>query len=319
MSLGRKQRIDNSAWLEAVATIEEAVSRAELDELTAATVADIKAVTAGKCAAYAWSAGKDSIVLGKLCEAAGVTDSMIGVCNLEYPAFAAWIEKHKPAGCEVINTHQDIDWLVKHQEMLFPKDSAAAGRWFSIVQHRAQREYFKAHELDVIILGRRRADGNYVGRNSNIYTDGKGVTRFSPLAAWKHEHILAYIHYHQLPLPPIYGWKNGYLCGTHPWPARQWTGSIENGWREVYDIDPGIVLAAAEKIDSARGTHLLEPMKAIVKRLLDEGKSVQEIGKQLGMKPEEVFRLSDFSRDDFLGMMTKGVKGYSHAELLTKL
>lgn len=53
-------------------------------------------------------------------------------------------------------------------------------------------------------------------------------------------------------LPPIYGWKNGYLCGTHPWPARQWTGSIENGWREVYDIDPGIVLAAAEKIDSAR-------------------------------------------------------------------
>ena len=69
----------------------------------------------------------------------------------------------------------------------------------------------------------------------------------------------------------------------------------------------------------ARGTHLLEPMKAIVKRLLDDGKTVQEIGRQLGMRPEEVFRLSDFSRDDFLAMMTKGVKGYSHAELLTKL
>ena len=40
----------------------------------------------------------------------------------------------------------------------------------------------------------------------------------------------------------------------------------------------------------ARGTHLLEPMKAIVKRLLADGKSVQEIGKQLGMRPEEVFR-----------------------------
>lgn len=69
----------------------------------------------------------------------------------------------------------------------------------------------------------------------------------------------------------------------------------------------------------ARGTHLLEPMKAIVKRLMGEGKSVQEIGRQLGMRPEEVFRLSDFSRDDFLAMMTKGVKGYSKAELLTKL
>lgn len=63
----------------------------------------------------------------------------------------------------------------------------------------------------------------------------------------------------------------------------------------------------------ARGTHLLEPMKAIVKKLLDQGKTVQEIGKQLGMKPEEVFRLSDFTREEFLAMMTEGVNGYSNA------
>lgn len=69
----------------------------------------------------------------------------------------------------------------------------------------------------------------------------------------------------------------------------------------------------------ARGTHLLEPMKAIVKRLIDEGKSIQEIGKQLGMKPEEVFRLSDFTRDDFLEMMTRGVSGYSRATLYRKV
>lgn len=69
----------------------------------------------------------------------------------------------------------------------------------------------------------------------------------------------------------------------------------------------------------ARGTHLLEPMKAIVKELMDEGKSVAEIGKQLGMRAEEIFRLSDFSREDFLVMMTKGVSAYSKAELLTKI
>lgn len=69
----------------------------------------------------------------------------------------------------------------------------------------------------------------------------------------------------------------------------------------------------------ARGTHLLEPMKAIVKRLLDDGKTVDEIGKQLGMRTEEVFRLSNFSKDDFLAMMCKGVTGHSNAELLTKL
>lgn len=63
----------------------------------------------------------------------------------------------------------------------------------------------------------------------------------------------------------------------------------------------------------ARGTHLLEPMKAIVKRLLDEGKTVDEIGKQLGMKPEEVFRLSGFTREEFLDLMTQGHDTYSRA------
>ena len=63
----------------------------------------------------------------------------------------------------------------------------------------------------------------------------------------------------------------------------------------------------------ARGTHLLEPMKAIVKKLLDEGKTVPEIGRQLGMKPEEIFRLSDSPRDEFLAMRTKDVHGYSKA------
>ena len=69
----------------------------------------------------------------------------------------------------------------------------------------------------------------------------------------------------------------------------------------------------------ARGTHLLEPMKAIVERLLKSGKTIQEIGKQLGMKPEEIFRLSNFSKDDFLDMMTKNVSEYSKAEFITKL
>ncbi len=69
----------------------------------------------------------------------------------------------------------------------------------------------------------------------------------------------------------------------------------------------------------ARGTHLLEPMKAIVKELMDEGKSVEEIGKQLGMKPEEVFRLSDFSKEDFLRMMIKPDQGFSKAEFVTKI
>lgn len=69
----------------------------------------------------------------------------------------------------------------------------------------------------------------------------------------------------------------------------------------------------------ARGTHLLEPMKAIVKRLMDEGKSIPEIGKQLGMRDEEVFRLSGFSREEFLDMMIRGTDDYSRAKYIRKV
>lgn len=48
MSLGRKQRITNEAWLKAVATVESTVSEAALGELVAATIEDIKAKTAEK-------------------------------------------------------------------------------------------------------------------------------------------------------------------------------------------------------------------------------------------------------------------------------
>ena len=69
----------------------------------------------------------------------------------------------------------------------------------------------------------------------------------------------------------------------------------------------------------ARGTHLLGPMKAIVKELMNEGKTVEEIGKQLGMRAEEVFRLSGYSKEDFLRMMVKSNRGFSKAEFITKI
>jgi len=37
------------------------------------------------------------------------------------------------------------------------------------------------------------------------------------------------------------------------------------------------------------------------------------------MKPEEVFRLSDFSREDFLRMMAKDSSQYNRAEFITRL
>jgi len=109
----------------------------------------------------------------------------------------------------------------------------------------------------------------------------------------------------------------------------RWTVAAEEPLKTMLDGKvPVVIVSHKDKAGNiygtithnrARGTHLLEPMKAIVKELLNEGKTVEEIGKQLGMRPEEVFRLSEFSKEDFLKMMIKPNQGFSDAEFITKI
>lgn len=128
--LGRKQSVrNNEDWKNALDHIEETVSKKELDSLVKKTVKDIKEKCKGKKAAYAWSAGKDSLVLGEICEKAGIDQSVLVRCNLEYPAFIAWIEQNKPSNLEIINTGQDMEWLKKHPDMLFPHKRHVAERY----------------------------------------------------------------------------------------------------------------------------------------------------------------------------------------------
>lgn len=250
--IGRKQKVSNSTWFEVMGKIESIVSKDDIDEAVRQTVQEVRLKTAGKNAAFAWSGGKDSLVLEHICYMAGITSCVLVICDLEYQAFLQWVTDNMPPELSIINTGQDLEWLTAHQQMLFPQDSKTAAQWFHMVQHRGQAKYYKENNLDVMLLGRRKSDGNYVGKGDNIYTNGQGITRYSPLADWSHEQILAFIHYYNVVLPPFYEWQNGYYCGTHPWAARQWTGSIENGWKEVYQIDSSIVTRAAELIPSAK-------------------------------------------------------------------
>lgn len=247
-----KRLMTNEEWLYLFGEATNMISESEIDELEEQTVTEIRECISGKKAAYAWSGGSDSSILTCLCKKAGVIPCMIGICDLEYPAFIAWMEEHAPDELSVINTGQDLEWLSEHNEMLFPHGSALASRWYAIVQQAAQREYAKRNGMDIMVLGRRKADSNYVGRGTNIYTDGNGVTRYSPMSEWKHAHVLAYIKYRGLQLPPLYQWENGFRNGTHPWPARQYVSSVADGWRVIYGIDASIVKNAAAKIGSAR-------------------------------------------------------------------
>lgn len=255
--LGRKQTSPNEQWIDAAKRIEELVTAEELDRAVATTVERMKQVISGKNVAYAWSGGKDSIVLSDICEKNGISDCVFAHAGeLEYSEFLTWCLEHKPEQCEVIDVGLNLEWLAKHPYLLFPRNCRAAYRWYQLVQQTAIRKYFKSHNLDMILVGHRKADGNYVGKGSNISRNGIGVVRYSPLADWSHELILAYIHYNHLALPPIYGWKNGYKCGTHPWPARMYAANIDEGFKEVYAIDPEAVERAAVYIPEAR--HFLK-------------------------------------------------------------
>ncbi len=78
-------------------------------------------------------------------------------------------------------------------------------------------------------------------------------------------------------------------------------------------------MAGTVTFNRARGTHLLEPMEHIVKKLLDEGLQVEEISKKLGMSREEIFRLSKIDRETFLNLITsRGEQRFSNAQILKK-
>lgn len=237
---------------EVYSNIDRYVSKDHIDSLIDKTASEILEMTKGKKAAYAWSGGKDSVVIGLLCETVGISKGVLGLSELEYPIFLDWLKDNMPIGMDVINTGQDIPWLLERPHMLFPSDSKHAAMWYKGVQQEAQRLYYKEQGLDVIILGRRKAEGNYVGKKgSNIYSNRDGTTRYSPISEWTHEEVLAAMRYYDLPLAPFYSFPISFYYGTHPWARRnRHPEDVKNGttihtWREIKDIDPKVIEIAA--------------------------------------------------------------------------
>ena len=257
--LGRKQTSKNEDWLYAIEHIEELISPEEVQAFADAAVEEIRQQTSGKKAAYAYSACKDSIVLADLCGKAGVTTGYFAYCELDYPEFIRWVMANKPEGVEMMHTGIGYGWLKKHQDLIFAEGQLGQ-RWHLISQRGPFTRMFFDNHLDLLLVGHRRIDGNFCGGNGYI-RKRSGETRYAPLRDWPHEALLGYIHYNNLPLPPIYGWKDGWVQGTHAWPEREFcSNDVMRGYREVYDIDPGIVLKAAKYLPSA--AHFLEEVLA---------------------------------------------------------
>lgn len=257
--LGRKQTSTNADWMSAVADIEQLISRSEVEQYAEKAIHDICAMTKGKKAAYGWSGGKDSIVLGKLCERAGITDCFFSHCDLEFPSFLDWALANMPKNCVEINTHIDLEWLSDHPEMLFVDDSKRLNRWYGIVQRSAFSDYYATEKPDLLIVGHRTIDGNVCGEGGFIRKKS-GEVRYAPLADWPHEAILGYIHYHSLELPPVYDWEGGYVFGPTPWPIWGHPKDLTDGWQMIYELDPSILPEAAKWFESAR--HFLEGVQA---------------------------------------------------------
>lgn len=255
MALGRKQLLSSQDdWLAARAGARAACPDDVLDNLIDRTLDRIRTVIAGKRVAHAWSGGKDSQVLRWLVEQLDVHRAVNGrTAGLEWPAQLAWGAEHRPADTRVIEAPWDLRWLAAHPEMMFPRNGTIGSRWYPPVQHRAQRVYFLEEGLDVLMLGRRRKDGNYCSPwpGTDIYTDRHGVTRFSPIADWSHEAVFALIEREDIPLPPCYGWPRGYQVGTGAWPGRKFTRDTDHGFEEVWSIDPTRVLEAAPIVPAA--------------------------------------------------------------------
>lgn len=243
--LARKQSSTHEDWLPILAQFYDSPDLERADRLVEQAAERVWKARAGRTAAYGWSGGKDSQALRIVCEEAGVTDAVLVISELEYPAFLAWATDHMPWGLHVEARPLDMAWLRRHQDWLFPSDNRIAAKWFKAVQHDGQRDFCERWDVDALVIGRRVADGNQCGPEG-VYRDRGHFWRISPMYDWSHEDLLCVLGAHQAPLPPCYGWPRGFRVGTGPWPARQWCTSLAQGWAEVMTIDRSIVVHAAK-------------------------------------------------------------------------
>jgi hypothetical protein len=244
----RKQSMTHDDFVRILHDTPSQISREDFERAFARTVDEVTAVTAGKHVGYAWSGGKDSIALELVMDAAGIHECMFGRTDLEYHAFTDWLTTHQPPDLVIYNNSWDVDWLKRHESMLFAYDARTRGQWYHGIWLVPQLKFAKTRKLDILITGKRRDDGNVlVDPQAKQYVSG-GVNRYAPLWNWTHADVFAALIYRDrmATLPPFYGWPRGYRAGTHAWAARK-SKTWDDGFADVLQIEPARVIEAADR------------------------------------------------------------------------
>jgi 3'-phosphoadenosine 5'-phosphosulfate sulfotransferase (PAPS reductase)/FAD synthetase len=244
--IGKKNKSSNYDWLVAWEHIDTLVTMEEVRKLTLNAIIRLKSSILHfsiKNIGYGWSGGKDALVIYDIIKKSGIkTKGLFCKYENEYDAFEKWVDYNKPANCEIVSmgmvTPEQLNseprWLFPNPR--FPEFDAkyTSARWH------IQNKWCKENKIDGFVTGRRIIDGNICGKERELYTTkSEGVLKLNIIADWTHEQVLAYIKYNDIPLPPFYRWKDGWVYGTHAWTERNCVdGNVYAILDEVLQCDP---------------------------------------------------------------------------------
>lgn len=261
--VGRKQTSKNEDWLRLYDKCAGMYSKDETDSWAEQAIMELHRLldTHGldkTRVGFCWSGGKDSEVMYDVLKRSGLP-LVDGLCVLhqnEYPSFEAWLMANAPAGTIYKrSTAFSLEYLNKHTEYLFPVESKTIGA-YTADWRKELKQYFDEQNLSVVVKGHRKIDGNFCATDKMGFHYTKrsdGLAEYSPIADWSHGQVLAYIHHHDLKLPHIYFWPNGFRFGTHQWTERRrLNGSYKDTFDEIMQIEPEALYGAADRLDLAK-------------------------------------------------------------------
>ena len=222
-----------------------------IKRLEAQTLLEMLDVTRGKKCAYAYSGGKDSVVLSLLCNKIGIYDGVCAISSLFFDVSIAHITSTLPSGLTLVDTGQDMNWLFENQDRYLFSDDMF--QWYKIGHLQAQKEFHANNGIELMLKGKRRQDGNNIGKEL-IRTNSRTGCEYNPIRDWTHEEVIAYMRYNGKTLSDFYWTKYGFHFGDVEWPSMnlQKGMSVYDMWEYIYSIQPSAVIGAAEGIKSAK-------------------------------------------------------------------